>query len=64
MKDNIVIFNKGPIHYDWFTYQSNKELKKRLAHRKNEQGVYELYDSISNKVIMSGSMDLSSYLKD
>jgi len=60
--DNLKILKTGPINFDFFTYMSNIDLKKRLATRTTTDGFYELYDSVNGHVVMSGTMNLDKYL--
>lgn len=55
---------KPVVEYYWGDYAEQPELKNTLVHRQRTDGIYELYDTVNERVIVSSTQSLEKLLHD
>jgi hypothetical protein len=50
------------VNYYWADFCENPERKKDLIHRQREDGIWELYDPITERAVISSTEPLDDFL--
>lgn len=56
--------DKPTVSYYWCDYAADPALKKTLVHRQRDDGIYEIYDTVNERVIVTATQPLDKWLHD